>query len=274
MKTKRQKRNAPTRTSESVPINIDGGLVRGSITLEERPAGSHRFESNEPEHWIPKHWTFESNAVASRFDRHVREQLPWYDHLLGCIEHFGAHYIQTRGTVYDVGASTGNVGRRLAPYLLDRQAHLVSIEPSKAMLEQARALGLPPGEWKIEDALSYEFLKFDFAVVNLVLMFMPSPDRCGFIRGLAEKVRPGGALVVVDKVISPGGYLGTVMRRLAMKWKLEAGATAEEILEKELSLGGVQRPINPAIIPVNATRFFQFGEFVGWIYERGEEGLG
>lgn len=52
-----------------------------------------------------------------------------------------------------------------------------------------------------------------------------------------------------------------------------SGATAEEILEKELSLGGVQRPISPHIIPVTAQRFFQFGEFVGWIYEKEEQGL-
>ena len=28
---------------------------------------------------IPREWTFENTKVASGFDRHVREQLPWYD---------------------------------------------------------------------------------------------------------------------------------------------------------------------------------------------------
>lgn len=222
--------------------------------------------------WIPERWTFKSPAVARRFNAHVREQLPWYDQLLGCIAHFGAHYIPRDGVVYDVGASTGNVGRSLAPYLNDRNALLTSIEPSKAMDFASSSAHKPPGAWVVEDALKFDFQPFDFCVCNLVVMFLPVAERGKFIRRLVDLVRPGGALVVVDKVISPPGYLGTVMRRLAMKWKLDAGATAEEIIAKELSLGGVQRPINPAIIPVNATRFFQMGEFVGWIYEREERG--
>ena len=54
--------------------------------------------------WIPAHWTFENKAVAERFNRHVREQLPWYDHLMNCIVLTGAHYIPRNGLVYDVGA--------------------------------------------------------------------------------------------------------------------------------------------------------------------------
>ena len=27
--------------------------------------------------YIPERWTFEDDKVASIFDRHVREQLPW-----------------------------------------------------------------------------------------------------------------------------------------------------------------------------------------------------
>lgn len=271
MKKRTKRKPAAPAVSRPIPVEIPG-VCRGSFTLSAPGGTKFEYLEDPKPNWIPKHWTFESAAVAKRFDSHVREQLPWYDHLLGCIEHFGAHYIQTTGTVYDIGASTGNVGRRLAPYLIDRKAHLVSLEPSHAMTEEARAIGMPPGAWKQEDALRFDFQPFDFAVCNLVLMFMPSPDRAGLVRKLCERVRAGGALVIVDKVLSPSGYLGTVMRRLAMKWKLEAGATADEILAKELSLGGVQRPIAPHIIPVSATRFFQFGEFVGWIYEREERG--
>ncbi len=227
--------------------------------------------------WIPAHWTFESSAVAKRFDAHVREQLPWYDHLLGCIEHFGAHYIPMNGLVYDIGASTGNVGRKLGPYLVDRDADLVAIEASQEMARLWKFPGVRCGRGsatlECADALKFEFLPFDFAVLNLVVMFLPVAERAAFIRKLVGLCRPGGAIIIVDKVLSPPGYLGTVFRRLAMKGKLDAGASAEEILAKELSLGGVQRPINPSIIPVMAQRFFQFGEFTGWIYEKVEGGI-
>ena len=42
---------------------------------------------------IPREWTFESAAIASGFNAHVREQLPWYDMVTGAITHIARHYI-------------------------------------------------------------------------------------------------------------------------------------------------------------------------------------
>lgn len=58
---------------------------------------------------IPRDWTFKTSGVANHFDRHVREQLPWYELTTGVIAHVARHYIPEGGLVYDIGASTGNV---------------------------------------------------------------------------------------------------------------------------------------------------------------------
>src|SRR5690606_24935311 len=81
----------------------------------------------------PGEWTFEDGRVASAFDRHVREQLPWYDLATGAVAHICRHYIPDGGLVYDIGASTGNIGRAIEKTLEQRRARLVAIEPSKAM---------------------------------------------------------------------------------------------------------------------------------------------
>jgi len=83
-------------------------------------------------------------------------------------------------------------------------------------------------------------------------------------------VKPGGAIVIVDKVNTPPGYVGTCMRRLAMRWKIDNGASHEDVVKKELSLAGYQRPLDPSWLEPIAHRWFQFGEFAGWIIERGE----
>ena len=44
----------------------------------------------------------------------------------------------------------------------------------------------------------------------------------------------------------------------------------EDILRKELSLAGYQRPLDPRMFPPSARTFFQVGEFVGWIIEAPE----
>jgi tRNA (cmo5U34)-methyltransferase len=56
------------------------------------------------------------------------------------------------------------------------------------------------------------------------------------------------------------------MRRLTFDWKLRNGASPDQIITKELSLSGVQRPMTISELP-DAKEFFRFGEFVGWIIE-------
>jgi tRNA (cmo5U34)-methyltransferase len=76
--------------------------------------------------------------------------------------------------------------------------------------------------------------------------------------------------VIVDKVQMPPGYVGTAFSRLTLQQKLAVGARPEAILQKELSLAGYQRPLDPQMLPDGARPFFQVGEFVGWIFEAPE----
>ena len=48
--------------------------------------------------------------------------------------------------------------------------------------------------------------------------------------------------------------------------KVAAGVNAREVLAKELSLAGVQRPLAQHELP-GAVEIFRFGDFAGWIIE-------
>jgi tRNA (cmo5U34)-methyltransferase len=52
-----------------------------------------------------------------------------------------------------------------------------------------------------------------------------------------------------------------------MHFKLQQGAKPEDVLNKEMSLAGVQIPIDPAILGADAKQFFRMGEFAGWVIE-------
>jgi tRNA (cmo5U34)-methyltransferase len=52
-----------------------------------------------------------------------------------------------------------------------------------------------------------------------------------------------------------------------MHFKLQQGAKPEDVLTKEMSLAGVQIPIDPAMLGTNAKQFFRMGEFAGWVIE-------
>lgn len=213
---------------------------------------------------IPRNWTFKDSGVAAGFDRHVREQLPWYDLTTGVIAHIARHYIPENGLVYDIGASTGNIGNAIAETLKSRNARLIAIENSDQMAD----LYAGPGELVITDATEFHFEQCDFVVCFLVLMFIKPRLRAALVSRLIESLNPGGAMVILDKCVPVAGYPSVVLQRLALAGKIAAGVTAEEVVEKELSLGGVQRPLHSNELPGNAIEIFRFGDFAGWLIEK------
>jgi tRNA (cmo5U34)-methyltransferase len=218
---------------------------------------------------IPNNWTFESTELARNFDRHVREQLPWYDMATGAVTHIARHYVPDGGLVYDIGASTGNIGRAMAGVIETRGALLISIERSVEMAERFSA----PGKLVLGNACVYPFDDFDFAVLFLTLQFMTPLQRKGLTTRLWKLLKPGGAIVIVDKVEMGGGYVQTVMQRMTTAGKLSTGTPADQIVAKELSLAGVQRPLSDGFVRKSfqtATEFFRFGEFVGYLIAKYE----
>lgn len=215
---------------------------------------------------IPKRWTFEDQGVAQGFDSHVREQLPWYELATDVVANAVQHYLPRRGLVYDLGASTGNIGRAIAELLDDREASLIAVEQSADMA----AMWNSPGELLEASIEEIEYRDFDVAVLFLVLMFCPVSERRKIISNLRAKLRPGGAIIVFDKAQPATGYVSTMLKRLTLACKLKQNASPEDILTKELSLAGVQRPIDVSILGDDAQQIFQFGEFVGFIIEANE----
>ncbi len=212
--------------------------------------------------WIPDDWTFHSDAVADRFEDHVRESLPWYDLATFGVAHLVRCYLPPGGMIYDIGASTGNIGRAISDVLDTRDGDLVGIEIAPEMADRWES----PGTLAVADACDYDYEPFDVAVLFLTLMFIPLRKRAPLLNRLREFCRPGGAVIVVDKTPLLPGYLGASIHRLTLAQKRAAGITMAEIAEKELSLSGVQRPLDDYLLD-GFTEWLRVGEFAGHIWE-------
>jgi tRNA (cmo5U34)-methyltransferase len=214
---------------------------------------------------VPADWTFKNANVAKNFDQHVREQLPWYELATGIVSHIGRAYLpQQDGRMYDLGASTGNITLALENELRLRNVEAISIDNSPQMGEIWQGVG----SFEVADVLDYDYQEYDFCVCFLLLMFLPPLKQRPFFERLLSKLRPGGALVIFDRTASFNGYLGTVMNRLQLAGKVATGVSAEDIVRKELSLSGAQRPIDPnamLFMQHDVKEVFRFGDFAGWV---------
>jgi tRNA (cmo5U34)-methyltransferase len=211
---------------------------------------------------IPDNWTFKKEEVANNFDDHVREQLPWYDLIYEAINHIVRAYLPDNGLLYDIGASTGNMEVMLRPVLDQRHARIVAIDNSPEM-----ALAYKGRELTVANAVDFQYEAFDVGILFLSLMFFPPSSRIGLINTLRGYLNRGGVLIIVDKCVPTGSYAAQVTSKLNLVFKMKAGATPEAILRKELSLIGVQRPIQRAMFLDYGLEWFRLGDFSGWLIE-------
>ena len=146
--------------------------------------------------------------------------------------------------------------------IIEREAKYVGIDNSAEMVNAFSGCG----DIVLSEAIEYDYVEYDVCIVFLTLMFLPVKEQGELLEKLSKKIKPGGCLIVVDKCQSEYGYVSTVLARLALKFKLRTTSPAD-ILAKELSLSGVQRPIRRETLDKLGIEFFRIGDFAGWIIE-------
>lgn len=211
-----------------------------------------------------KDWTFKDADLAQNFDNHVREQLPWYDMATKAVAFLCRNYVPKNGTIYDIGASTGNISKSITSLIAERNIKFIAIEESQEIAKKYGGFG----RLIIDDATKIDYEPFDLAIFFLSFMFIERSVRGNFLDSLIHKCKHGGAIVMLEKMETTGGNVGTIIRKMTINNKLENGVSPDEIIKKELSLCGVQRAVSTSELPANAVEFFRMGEFAGYIMEK------
>jgi len=216
----------------------------------------------------PEHWTFETAYVAGNFDAHVREQLPWYDLATSAARILGAHYLPRGGRAYDIGSGNGNMARAFEAIVAERGIDFTSIESSREMAKTFKG----PGRLLVTDACEASYDGADLVVSFLAMIFIPPSERGRLMARIVDGLKPGGAFLMLERITPEDGYVSLACARITMAQKQLQGADPGDIYRKEMSLIGLQRPIErAALLKAGFSEWFRLANFAGFIYEKREQ---
>ena len=191
-------------------------------------------------------WSF-AGSVPDTFVEHVRRSVPLYEagHDLVC--QISDYFCHDDSVCYEVGASTGQLLRRLAEHHAHKPGiRWVGIDAVEPMIVKARehCADLPNVTLATEDALTFEFEKADLIVSYYCMQFIAPRQRQDLFNRIYERLNWGGAFLLFEKVRGPDARFQDMMVALYNDYKSRNGFSADEILNKTASLKGVLEPFS------------------------------
>lgn len=183
--------------------------------------------------------------VAEVFQDMVERSVPGYASLIHGIAVLGGKYAQENATGYDLGCALGTVACALSSRM--GAAHpVVAIDSSPDMIARCPRTPGSLVQFRCADLREAVLEPADVVVLNLTLQFLPPEDRLPLLQRVAEALRPGGALILTEKVRFEEPAETRVQQQYE-KFKRARGYSQLEISQKRTALEEVLVRDSPTV---------------------------
>lgn len=190
---------------------------------------------------------FEFNAqVADVFDNMIQRSVPGYNFLLDVIGVLAARYGQNQSNCYDLGCSLGTMTLRLRQNL-PAGAHVIGVDNSAAMVSRCQhnmARDHSQASYKIvqQDLQDTPIENASMVILNFTLQFIADQERPSILANIAAGIRPGGVLLLAEKVCFDNPEEQQLQVDLYHDFKRYQGYSDLEIAQKRAALENVLIP--------------------------------
>lgn len=222
-------------------------------------------------------WMFDQ-SVTDVFVDMLRRSIPQYDAMRQAVIDIGSAFVQPHTHIVDLGCSRGDA---LAPFVEAYGAlnRYVGVDVSAPMLKVARerfAKEIAEGLVHLTDTdlrVGYPHVNTSLTLSVLTVQFTPIDHRQRILEDIYRNTVPGGALVIVEKILGSTAQLDRMMIRHYYAHKRRNGYSEEEIERKRLALEGVLVPAtarwneemlrNACFHDIDC--FWRWMNFAGWV---------
>ena len=200
---------------------------------------------------LPNAFAFD-DQVASVFEDMINRSVPGYSTIISMIGVLAERYCGAGSTIYDLGASLGGASFAVAQQLPHDDYRIIAIDNSEAMTSRLSAklaaLGELGGketsriECRHEDLRDSKIEDASMVILNFTLQFIEPAAREALMRKIYDGMRPGGLLIISEKIQFPDPALNELFIDLYHRFKETQGYSKLEISQKRAALENVLIP--------------------------------
>ena len=193
-------------------------------------------------------WEFDQE-VTDCFGEMLERSIPAYADMRELVKRIGKRYVKRKTTIVDMGCSTGEA---VQPFIsaFGCQNNYKLYDVSEPMLDSCRERFkawidegfLTVESFDIRKGLP-EHLYTSLVLSVLTLQFTPIEYRQKIMQSVYNSLEPGGALILVEKVLGSNYALDSMMVDEYYRIKTDNAYTQVQISAKRKSLEGVLVPI-------------------------------
>lgn len=200
------------------------------------------------------------DKVAAVFPDMIKRSVPGYAETLAMIELIADQYTQPNSRLYDLGCSLGAASLAMLHAARQQQCKIIAIDNSPAMLDRCRKIVGEIAGSTIEliaaDITEIEIRDASVVTLNFVLQFVPPEKRSALLKTIWEGLRPGGVLILSEKIAFEDNEENQRQIELHEAFKRTQGYSELEISSKRTALENV---LMPETLAVHHARLSQAG---------------
>ncbi len=194
----------------------------------------------------PEDFRFDA-SVARVFPDMIRRSVPGYTTIIPMIEVITEQYVQAGSHCYDLGCSLGASTLAMRHGIPHADCTLVGVDNSEAMIERCEHyIALDDSELPVtlrcEDILETELSDASVTTLNFTLQFVPPDQRTDLLTRIAQATRPGGVLILSEKIGFDSAQEQDIQTRLHHEFKRANGYSDLEISQKRSAIEQVLIP--------------------------------
>lgn len=207
-------------------------------------------ESEEPDRLFADAWArvgdfVFDDAVAAVFPDMIKRSVPGYPAIINMIQLLAERHAQPGSVLLDLGCSLGAASAALALGSADRDCRVIGVDNAPAMLSRAQAslsAKYPHIEFLCRDAREVVIDDASVVVLNFTLQFLPVTDRLTLLRRIHAGLRPGGILILSEKICAQDAAADQLLTEMHHAFKRANGYSQLEISRKRTALENVLAP--------------------------------